>query len=172
MLLEFFRGDPIGIPSFSIVRKSQIIQSIQANYIDYSFRAFYFTMQDIEELELAKGNLVPNGRNSVVASTFWFLALESYINTILKLTSFHINIEFANFRKKTLVDRIISLLKLLNIDDVSIKKTGILSRIHEFSTFRNEIFHDRNVGQSISFQKTKFSDIPVNCNLVDVIQAL
>lgn len=171
MQLESFRHDPVGLPIFALKHRPEAT-SVQATYIDYAFRAFYLTMQDIEELEFAKRNLVPDGRNSIVAVTLWFLALESYINTLLKLTCFKVNKDFDYYKPKKLTEKFSSLLELLKIDSVPIKKAGTYNRIHEFTTFRNEVFHDRNIGQHVQFNKTKFSEIPVNCNLVDVLQGM
>ena len=172
MMLEHFRYDPIGLPLFSLTNKAQVKKSIQASYIDYAFRAFYLTMQDIEQLEMTRGDLVPDGRNSIVAVTFWFLGLESYINTLLKLTCFHENDNFNKYKIKSLTEKFSALFTLLRLDSLPVKKSGVHNRLHEFTVFRNDVFHDRNVGQPIKFNKTSFSEIPINCNLVDVIQGL
>lgn len=172
MLLEQFRHDPVGLPLFSLTDKSKSKEPLQATYIDYTFRAFYLTMQDIEQLEMAKGGLVPDGRNAIVAATLWFLALESYINTLLKLTCFQVNEDFNKYKIKSLTEKFSALFILLKVDSLPIKKSGVFNRLHEFMVFRNEVFHDRNVGQPVQFNKTLFSVIPVNCNLVDVMQGL
>ncbi|OQP60425.1 hypothetical protein A3860_34170 [Niastella vici] len=172
MLLEHFRHDPVGLPLFSLTKSKKAGDTIQASYIDYVFRAFYLTMQDLEQLEMAKGELVPDGRNSIVATSLWFLGLESYLNTLLKLTCGHVNEEFAKYKVKNLTEKLTALLILLQVDDLPVKRTGVYNRIHEFTTFRNEVFHDRNVGSPVKFSKTMFSEIPINCNLVDVMQGL
>jgi hypothetical protein len=43
--------------------------------------------------------------------------------------------------------------------------------VNEFRQFRNELFHDRNVGDEISFKRTNFSSIPVFSSQVDTFQA-
>ncbi len=169
MLLESFRHDPVGTLIFTIKTRASNA-SVQGTYVDYAFRAFYLTMQDIEELELAKGDLVPDGRNSIVAASLWFLCLESYINLLLKLSCFNSNTHFEEYKSKKITEKLSCLLELLKIDSLEIKKTGLYNRLNEFAVFRNEVFHDRNVGKTVQFNKTVFSEIPVNCNLVDVLQ--
>lgn len=171
MLLESFRHDPVGSLVFALKNRAKEA-SVQATYIDYAFRAFYLTMQDIEELEFAKGELVPDGRNSIVAVSLWFLSLESYINTLLKLTCYRVNKDFDAYKSKKITERLSSLLELLKIDSIAVKKAGLHNRLHEFTIFRNEVFHDRNIGKALHFHKTLFSEIPSNCNLVDVLQGL
>jgi len=175
MTLEYFRQDPIGRMYFAIGDRSKQLSksnSIQSNYPDYALRAFYLCLQDIQELEYAKGDIVKAGRNAIVASTFWFLCLEAYISTLLKLTCLLTGKSFKPHGSKKPAEKLSVLFDLLDIDSVKIKQSGLYSRVNEFATFRNEIFHDRNAGDVVQFNKTWFCPVPIQCNLVDTLQGL
>jgi len=51
-------------------------------------------------------------------------------------------------------------------------RTGIAAKVHEFSIYRNEIFHDRSLGKKLKFYKTVFSPLSVESNHVDALQGL
>jgi hypothetical protein len=175
VILEYFREDPIGSILFALGPRDKpvvLAQSVQTNYPNYVLRAFYLMMEDIQELEYSKGEIVPGGRNAIVASTYWFLSLESYISTLLKLTCLRLNKGFKVYNPKKPAEKLSALLELLAIDSVPIKKSGLYNRINEFTTFRNEIFHDRNAGQEVKFSKTLFCRFPIQCNLIDTLQGL
>ena len=74
--------------------------------------------------------------------------------------------------KKDIGSRLNFLLTELQYDEMEIKKSGLYNRINEFREFRNELFHDRHVGEEISFKRTNFSSIPVLSNQVDIFQSL
>jgi len=57
--------------------------------------------------------------------------------------------EFKKYTDKKVAEKITALLNLLQIDSIPVKKTGLLSRINEYTTFRNEIFHDRSFGNPV-----------------------
>ncbi len=117
-------------------------------------------MEDIEQLENANNYLVPTGRNCIPAISLLYLVLESYINTSLKLTCTELGIDFDKFKTKSVTDRLNYLLEHLKVDSLIFKKAGVYSRISEFTQFRNEIFHDRNVGKELKFKNTLFSAVP------------
>jgi hypothetical protein len=175
MKLESFRENEIGRTFFGLNDRNGNIdptRKVLASYSLSSIMAFYSSMQDIEELEMAKGTLIPNGRNAITSISLWFLSLESFINTLLKLTCLKLGLDFENESPAKLSKRFTFLIKLLALDDIRIKRTGIYQRLNEFIQFRNEIFHDRNIGKSIQFKKTFFSSVPILCNQIDVLQAL
>jgi hypothetical protein len=175
MTLEYFRQDLLGAMFFALGQRDEPVdpsRSVHVNYPQYALRAFYSTMQDIQELEYSKGDIVPDGRNAVVASTYWYLTLESYLNSLLKLACLRLDKAFKLYSKRSAAEKLSALLELLALDDIAVKKTGIYNRIHEFTEFRNEIFHDRNTGQVVTFRKTLFCPIPIQCNLIDTLQGL
>jgi len=47
-----------------------------------------------------------------------------------------------------------------------------ITRINEFSTFRNELFHDRYFENPQVYHHTSFCEIAPNLNIVDVMQAM
>jgi hypothetical protein len=57
------------------------------------------------------------------------------------------------------------------MDKQDFYRSGILSKLEEFKTFRNEVFHDRFFDSEVKFYKTSFSPIPYLANQVDVVQS-
>lgn len=169
MLLESFRSDPIGVICFGITSAPD--KFISAQYMGYSDRAVLLTMRDIQELEYAAGDLVPNGQNAIVSVSLWYLSMEAYINALLKITCFKTNTDYKLFGSQKVAEKLTALLELLDINTIPVKNAGIYNRLNEFTTFRNEIFHDRNIGDTVQFPKTSFSPIPIQCNLIDELQA-
>lgn len=60
---------------------------IPMNFHEYARIACNSTFSDIQNLENIK-NISLLGRQSVEASIFWFLTIESFVNTILKYLCF------------------------------------------------------------------------------------
>ncbi len=172
MLLEDFRHDLVGVNLFTLINEKGEYAHVQANYIHYSFRGFYLTMQDLEQLEFSKGQYVPDGNNSVMAASMWYLALESYLNTLLKTVCLKQGQRFEDHSNKTITDKLSTILTIFQVDPLDVKKTGVYNRLNEFMIFRNEIFHDKSLGKPLQFSKTVFSTDPANCNLVDAMQGL
>lgn len=59
----------------------------------------------------------------------------------------------------------------MKTDKQDFYRSGILSKLEEFKTFRNEVFHDRFFDSEVKFHKTSFSPIPYLANQVDVVQS-
>ena len=169
MLLESFRTDPIGVICFGLTSAQD--KFVSAQYMGYSDRAMLLTLSDIQDLEHAAGDLVRNGQNAVVAVSLWYLSMEAYINALLKITCFKTNTDYKQFGSQKVAEKLTALLEQLGIDSIPVKTTGIYARLNEFTTFRNEIFHDRNIGDTVQFSRTLFSRIPIQCNLIDELQA-
>jgi len=140
-------------------------------YNSYSIHAFYNTSDDIKDLENSK-KYVNNGRNVLPCISLWFLALESFTNSICKLIALKKSDNISKIVKLDITSRLTYILNSLNYDEVAIKNLGIYGRINEFKMFRNELFHDRNFGNHLQLKKTKFSTNPQLSNQIDVFQSL
>ena len=139
-------------------------------YPYYSIKAFYYSCQNLEQLECSKGK-INQGNVSISAIGFWFLAVEAFVNTLLKIACFHENKNFKEFKGKDIGGRLSSVFDLLKIDRQVFYRSGILPKLEEFKTFRNEVFHDRFFDSEVQFRKTSFSPVPYLANQVDVVQA-
>lgn len=167
--LEDYRYNDIGGSYFML--KTQPEQQIFMTYEKHATFAFHFTLNDIANLEHAK-DTVQTGSQSHQAISFWYLTLESYINTLLKLCCVKMNKNFETYKNQNLQKRVSSLVGLLGIDIKQFNQRKIIAKLDEFSYFRNELFHDRHFGEEITFKHTAFSPIPIFSCQVDVIQSL
>lgn len=155
--LEDFRYNDIGGSFFKL--KCVPDQKIFRPYEKHATSAFHYTLNDIVILENAKDTL-QTGTQSHPAVSFWFLTLESYINTLIKLCCLKKNENFDVLKKQDLHSRMNSLVKLLELDIKLVNQNKIITKINEFARFRNELFHDRHFGEEITFKHTQFLESP------------
>lgn len=172
MKIEELRKNTIGQASFWFPRFGEDSNSmIPMTYDNYVNKAFYTVCQNIESLEFSKIS-INQGGTVIIGLGMLFISLESYINSIIKIACKFQNIDFKKYRNFTLNKRITSIFNILNISNKDIfYKTGVMSRIQEFCEFRNEIFHDRSLGNDLDFKKTSFCNLPFLANQIDLIQA-
>lgn len=170
IFLEQLRLNELGTSFF--ILKSNPSHKIYLTYQSHTNKAFYYTLNDIVELEASKNLRIGTGNETHSAISFWFLALESYLNCLLKLVCLKKNIDFSGYKNQNLVQRLVSLLDLLNINKREFNKKDILGKLNEFCLFRNELFHDRFYAKKIQFKKTMFSEIPILSNQVDTVQSI
>lgn len=171
MKLEDLRKDNIGQTYAWFPKKGNDESSmLLITYPYYSIKAFYFSCQNLEQLEDSK-DIINQGNVCISAVGFWFLAVEAFINTLLKIACFLKDKDFKEFRGKQLNARLTVVFELLQMETIDFYRSGILPKLEEFQTFRNEIFHDRFFNSEVQFHKTSFSPIPYLANQVDVVQA-
>lgn len=139
-------------------------------YPNFAIKAFYLSCQNLELLEHSK-EAINQGNTCSTAVALWFLTCESYINAILKAGCLQSSTPFSNYRGRDLKARINGVFDVLKLVREDFYKSGIYPKLQEFMEFRNEIFHDRSLGDERNFSKTSFSPIPFLCNQVDVVQA-
>lgn len=171
MKLEDIRECDIGktvawIPSLGDGPKSMT----ELTYLGVAQTAFYVSLEQIRMLEISSGRQVSQGSANEVAVGFWFLSLESYINSILRIACLVTGKDFEEIKKKDFGPRITMIFEILEIDRISFYR-GVLQRLEEFKTYRNELFHDRTNLVGLEFKKTLFSRNPFYSNQVDVMQA-
>ena len=169
--LEDFRLNKYLVPYLALQRYGPD-KAIEMSFTTYSIHAFYSTMEDIKDLE-QQATFVNNGRRSNVSIALWFLSLESFVNCMGKMICLRNAQDFAkDWSGKSISRRLGFLMDTFPIEGDAMRKSGLISRVNEFLQFRNEIFHDRNVGDKLVFHKTNFSSHPYFNNQVDVFQAL
>lgn len=138
-------------------------------YMQLAKQAFYHSAQQIEQLELSKG-IIHQGSAVQVATSMWFITIEAYINSILRIACLVKNKPFNEFKKQDLGSRVTSLFDLLEVEKKPFY-SGPFQRLKEFQQYRNELVHDRTSNQPLEFYKTAFSGNPLYANQVDVMQA-
>jgi hypothetical protein len=167
--IEDFRNNEIG-KSF-LQSKVEVNVKVYSTYDQHSRAAFDYTLADVLLIESSVDILHP-GNNTYSTIGLWYMALESYITTLLKLCCLKKGEDFnKKYRNQDLHIRLGSLLELLQIDKKEVFKTGIVNKILEFSQFRNELMHDRHFDKEMSFNRCRFSGIPIFANQVDVLQS-
>lgn len=168
MRLEQLRENDIGttvawIPSFGPDAMTRL------TYMQFSHLAFYYSAQQIEQLEISTAQ-INQGNVTQATVGLWFMAIESYINSILRISCLVKGMSFDDIKKKELNARIKTLFDILGIDKTPFY-SGPLQKLEEFKRYRNELFHDRTNDAPLTFHKTSFSGNPFFANQVDVMQA-
>lgn len=170
MFLEDFDNNDIGITSLYLTNNEKN-HHVKMLFHSFCNNAYRYTSIDIAQFENAMTNNLL-GQHSIEACNFWFLAIESYINTILKVLCFDKNSDFNQYVTKSLSKRISSINQFLGIQHSEFCKNFQQARLNEFEEYRNEIFHDRNLGKKKKFNKTSFSETPNIPSFASEIQAL
>ena len=170
VLLEELRHNELGTSYFSL--SSRPDHKVYLSYQSHTNKAFYYTLNDLVELENSKILRIGTGNETHSAISFWFLALESYLNCLLKIVCLKKDIKFSLYKNQDLGKRLGSLIDLLEINKKAFNQSDIIGKLNEFCLFRNELFHDRYFAESVKFYKTMFSQIPVLSNQVDTFQAI
>ena len=170
MKLEDLRRNDLGTFSAWLPKLGSGPQSMtHLTFPHFATSAFYFSAQQIEQMEttsaiIHQGNAVQN------TIGLWFIAIEAYINSILRISCLLSNTPFERYKNKDLGPRLTALLEFLDIDRALFYE-GPFQRLEEFKRYRNEFFHDRTNEYPLKFQKTIFSGNPMYANQVDVMQA-
>lgn len=144
---------------------------IPMNYHDYSNWAYAYNLQDILDLENSE-SLCFIAKNSVISSCLWFISIEAFVNTILKVLCIDNNVDFSDYKKRTLNSRITEINSIISFPHKEYCKSGLQAKLDEFETFRNEIFHDRTFENELKFSKTFLAKNPSFPNFISEIQAL
>ena len=168
MRLEQLRENDIGtsvawIPSLGPDAMTRL------TYMQFVHLGFYYSAQQIEQLEKSTTQ-INQGSATQTAVGLWFMSIESYINSILRISCLVKKISFDDIKKKDLDSRIKVLFEVLAIDKLPFYR-GTLQKLEEFKRYRNELFHDRTNDTPLVFHKTAFSSNPFFANQVDVMQA-
>lgn len=73
--------------------------NILMTYPNYSNKAFYLTCQGLEQLEKSKER-INQGNTNINAIAFWFLAIESFLNALLKIACIVKKEDFKKYKGK------------------------------------------------------------------------
>jgi hypothetical protein len=170
MRLEQLRENDIGTSSAWVPSLGKGTEAMaRLTYLQFSHLAFYYSAQQIEQLELSTDQ-VQQGNATQTAVGLWFISIEAYINSILRVACLVKKISFEDLKTKDFGQRIKALFEILEVDRTPFYK-GTFQRIEEFKRYRNELFHDRTNDKPMEFHKTVFSGNPMYANQVDVMQA-
>ena len=108
--------------------------------------AYHRTIEELEILENNTQNI--HSSNCGIALNMWFISIEKYINTILRLVAKHKNITEDNIKKqinKNLTDRVEFILDKIRHDKQKFyKESTTFQLLRDFCTFRNEYLHNRD----------------------------
>lgn len=171
MRIEDLRKENIGqIYAWFPTKGDREEDMVLITYPHYSTKAFYFSCQSLEQLEKSK-TYVNQGNTNISAIGLWFIAIEAFVSSLLKIACILKGDNFAHYKGHSLNSRLSRACEFLQVDYTSLHKEGIFQELEEFKTFRNEIFHDRYDNSNLIFTKTAFSPIPYLANQVDVLQA-
>lgn len=170
MRLEQFRENDIGTTSVWIPALGNGPEAMtRLTYMQFVHLAFYYSAQQIEQLETSTTHI--NQGNSIQnAVGLWFMSIESYINSILRISCLAKSLSFDDIKKKDLDPRIKTLFDTLEINRTPFY-SGVLQKLEEFKRYRNELFHDRTNDTPLVFHKTAFGGNPFLANQVDLMQA-
>lgn len=170
MFLEDYNNNNLG-KCFLYIENHNEKHFIPMNFHDYANIALKYTISDVREFENAN-DIVFVGKDSVQASAFWFLAIEAFVNTLLKYLAYDNSVDFVDFKGKCLNGKITQINKFLDFQQADFSKSFPQYKLFEFEDFRNEIFHDRFLENEKKFEKTFLSSRPNLPNLISEIQSL
>lgn len=170
MILENISKNELG--KCSLYMKNAVTEHfIPMNYHDYVNIAYNYILQDLIDFENLK-SITLLGKNSVISSCFWFLSIEAFVNSILKVLCIDNNIDFSIYKTKALNSRIREINIIINFPHEEYCKSGLQSKLDEFENFRNEIFHDRSFEKELKLSKTFLSKNPCLPNIISEVQAM
>lgn len=170
MRLEQLRDNTIGTTSAWIPSLGDGPESMtHLTYLQFANLAFYYSAQQIEQLEFSTFQ-INQGNATQNSVALWFLSIEAYINSILRISCLVEGASFDDLKKRDFDSRIRSLFDILQVDKIPFY-SGPFQKLEEFKRYRNELFHDRTNDKPIEFYKTAFSGNPLFANQVDVMQA-
>ncbi len=169
-LLEDFRYNNLGSTTLEFVHNPN--HKVYLSYERYVTNAFYFTLNDVINLENSKLQALHSGGQTHSSISYWFLSLESYVNTLIKIGCYKNKLDFSAYKLQDLGKRVGSLLSIFKLDKAKFNQNNLLGKVNEFCQFRNELFHDRHFGNSLKFKNTMFSAVPFFCNQVDTFQSV
>ena len=170
MILENISKNDLG--KCSLYMKNAVTEHfIPMNYHDYVNIAYNYILQDLIDFENLK-SITLLGKNSVISSCFWFLSIEAFVNSILKVLCIDNNTKFSIYKTKTLNSRIKQINAFINFPHEEYCKCGLQAKLDEFENFRNEVFHDRSLENELKNSKTLLSKNPCLPNIISEVQAM
>lgn len=167
MKIENCRDENTGRIYFWINNGKIILQ--HNDLVQYAFSKITRMLQNLENPR--QEFIFLNNTESLNLLSILFISIETFLNDILKLFCFVKKENFSHYKIKSLNARIKAIFNLSETNREDFYKTGIYQELQEFEQLRNIIFHS-SFEENLSFKKTMFSNIPINCNITDVMQAV
>ncbi len=143
---------------------------IYRTYDQYATKAFRDTFKDISDME--NGNTMRAGSHTVSAIAYWYLTLESFLNTQLAICCTKSKQPLKKFLNLNLMQRLLSIISFLDIDKNAFNENEIIGKLHELMQFRNILFEERYEEKTMILRKTFFSNYPLQSNLNDTFQTM
>ena len=171
MRLEDLRNENLGM---TYVHMSNG-HDVRCAYVEYVANAYRNTTQMLLLMENTKTLFtLRNDIRYVAIVGMWFLSVESYIHSILKILSElkGIDTNKLKIQELDLSGKITKIFEVAEVDRKEFYKQGIFTELNEFMSFRNFIFHDNHTGKKLKIKHTMFHNDPITCNMIDVMQAI
>lgn len=168
MLLEDFRDNNFGRSALSLNTSPQII--INLKYDMYAIDAYNFTSTCLRDLEISRENL-NNGTDAVSAITMWYLSLNSFIDSLLKVFLLRSGIMIESNSLPSLADRYLFIINILSHEVLDSEK-NILEKLSDISLFYQNLHLDLKDESKLVFKTANFSSNPFFINQIDVFQCM
>ncbi|MEN2488448.1 hypothetical protein AAYQ05_11675 [Flavobacterium sp. B11] len=142
---------------------------INLKYDIYSTHAYKFTVMCLSDLELSVNSL-NNGIDTVPALNMWYLSVNSFMGTILKILSLKTGIT-DNYSDMTIEAKYCRILDILLLENSTLEKK-LYDKLSDFTLIHNNLHMDLNDKNKLLFKTANFSSKPFFVNQIDVIQSM
>ncbi|MDO4204244.1 MAG: hypothetical protein Q4D07_07120 [Selenomonadaceae bacterium] len=171
MNLDNVRRDETGNGAYWINQKLYLFQ-----HTKIFCSALPELMRFLRELENPVNDICfHNNDKSFELVAMIFMGIEAFVNDVYRMSQIASIGFFKDKKRESLHERIWMILKIIgaesSIEKAELNKTGIMNAIREFEQFRNIMFHGK-YDKPVMFKYTMFSEKPINCNIIDVLQAM
>ncbi|MDO4204239.1 MAG: hypothetical protein Q4D07_07095 [Selenomonadaceae bacterium] len=174
MKIEDLRGNELGNIGF-VIKKSNYKGVVWFQHHEIVNELMIDVLKYLTALENPPNNMIfSNNIECLKLVSITFICLECYVNDVFKLICNNDKNAFMRYRGKSLDARlklIIKTARYSNVEQNEFYKCGCFQCLREFEEYRNIVFHG-GFYEEKTFRKTLFSENPLNCNVVDVLQAL
>jgi hypothetical protein len=160
---------PTSVDSFFVLPRYNE-DRIYRTYDQFATKAFRDTFRDLSDLENGKPSHA--GSHAVSAIAYWYLTLESFMNTQLAICCTKSGQPLKKFLNLNLMQRLLSMLNYMDIDKNEFNENEIIGKLHEMMQFRNILFEERYEEKTMILRKTSFSNYPLHSNIHDTFQAM
>ncbi|KFF05791.1 hypothetical protein [Flavobacterium reichenbachii] len=167
MYLEDFRNNEFDRCAILIPSIPHSI--INLKYDIYSSHAYKFTVTSLRDLELSVNGL-NNGIDAVPALNMWYLSVNSFLETILKILSLKTGIT-DNYSDMTIEVKYRRILNMLLLEN-SILEDKLYDKLSDFTLIHKNLHMDLNDKNKLLFKTANFSPKPFFINQIDVIQSM
>ncbi|ULA66885.1 MAG: hypothetical protein LZF62_170002 [Nitrospira sp.] len=129
--------------------------------------AFYMTIDALNRMQASA--TIGGNQYCIPSISLWFQGTESYLSTLYKLATEDSRITGRSIREKI---RVVDKFDAINSYFGTNSPLSLRSRLQEFATFRNCIFHDLTVSRIPQYAHTLFSPHAEKLNEIDLFEAI